>query len=415
MLLLIIIKNQEELIVRFIIFAGLKYAVFPFYQLSIFEVNLINFQTLTISDIVLLASFSVVLIIQMFYLLGIYLKLALHKKELVSADTNPVTILLTLRNEEPRIREMITTLTELPYSDYQVMVIDEFSEDDTLHILNILAETNHRIKITSLSQETRFLQKQAINIGMKGAESPLIVQITSNSKPVSNEWLAKLNELIDNNTDAVIGYTNVERKKGFRNLICRLEGFNQFMISGSWILAGKPFVFQENNILFRKSMYFENQGFKHKLNLNFANLELIFNENFRKGKVKISTNPELAIRENIEDDRGDHIKILKKGVQIRQSLNWSKKISLFIDDLSKVALIGLSTALFILHPEYWITFASLLIIYVITLLIIVKKLLTRLKERKLFVYSFVYILIKPIINWWFFWSMYLIHRRSRWN
>lgn len=377
--------------------------------------KLINFQLFTISDIVLLASFSVVFIIQMYYLLGIYLKLALHKKEVSAPAPNQVTIILTLRNEEPQIREMMAKFTELPFDDYQVMVIDEFSEDNTLRILNILSETNPKIKVTSLSQETRFLEKQAINIGMKGAQSQWIVVLKSNSGAISQEWLSGMNGLLDKNTDAVIAYTNVEKTKGFRNLICRLEGFNQFMISGSWILAGSPFVFQENNILFRKSMYFDTQGFKNKLNLNFANLELIFNENFRNGRVKITTNPDFSVRELVEDDRGDHIKLLKKGVQIRQGLSWPKKIGLFTDDLTRIALPALAAALIMLHPEYWLTFASPLAIDAIVLLIIVKKLINRLKERNIFVYSFIYILIKPIINWWLFWSMYLIHRRSRWN
>jgi hypothetical protein len=55
------------------------------------------------------------------------------------------------------------------------------------------------------------------------------------------------------------------------------------------------------------------------------------------------------------------------------------------------------------------------LIVIILFVIIVKILLTRLNEQKLFLTSFVYILIKPLINWWFVWSMYLIHRRSRWN
>ncbi|MDP2115518.1 MAG: glycosyltransferase family 2 protein [Bacteroidota bacterium] len=375
----------------------------------------INFQILTVSDIALLVLFSVTFIVQMYFLLGVYLKLVLHRKEDFNPELSPVTIILPLRNEESGIRELVTKFTALPFNDYQLIVIDEVSEDDTLHILNILAETNPRLKVTSLSQENRFQEKQSINIGLKGASSPWIVQLTANSAPVSDEWLSKLGGLHDNNTDAVIAYTNVERKKGYRNLICRLELFSQFMISGSRILTGNPFVFSENNVLFRKSMYFDNQGFKHKLNLNFANLELIFNENFRKGRIKITTNPEIAVRERIEDDRGDHIKLLKKTVQIKQNLSWGKKANLFLDDFTKISFIGVAISLIILHTEYWITFSSVLLIYFVTSLIIVKNLLTRLKERKIFVPSFFYILIKPIINCCFFWSMYLIHRRSRWN
>lgn len=379
------------------------------------EVEIIDFKTLTISDIILLALLAVVFFVQIYYLLRYYLKLARHKDVTSASNSNPTTIILPVRNEEERIRDILDKFTEQRSEDYQLLVINEYSEDNTFGILTVLAETNPRLKITSLSQETRFSEKQAINIGLKGASSPWIILVTSASGTINPEWLSRLNSLITAETDAVIAYTNVDRTKGFRNLICRLERFNQFMVSGAWTVAGKPFVFNENNILFKKSLYFDTLGFRHKLNRNFANLELIFNENLKKGRVILTTNPEMAIHEHIEDDRGDHVKLLKKGVQIRQSLSLSKRLSLFLDDFTRLLLPGLVIAILIIHPEYWITILSFPIIYFLLQSIIVKMLLNRMNERKIFLSSLAYILIKPIINWWFLWSMYLIHRRSRWN
>ncbi len=377
--------------------------------------KIINFQLLTIGFIVLMVSTSVVFLIQLYYLLGYYLKLARHKDKTPTQQPGQVTIIIPVRNEEERIREILGKFEVLNFDDFQLLIINEYSEDNTIEILNVLAETNPKLKVTSLSQETRFSGKQAINIGLKGASSPWVVLLTSFSGDINQEWLARLNNLITPETDAVIAYTNAERAKGMRNLLCRIERFYQFMVSGAWTLAGKPFVFNENNVLFKKSLYFDTPGFRHKLNRNFANLELIFNDNFKKGRVKITTDPEMAVREHIEDDRGDHIKLIKKGVQIRQSLSWGKKISLFLDDLTRILLPVLTAALIILHPDYWITFLSLPFIYLILLLVIVKILLNRLNERKIFLSSLVYILVKPLLNWWFIWSMYLIHRRSRWN
>jgi len=378
-------------------------------------VEIINYRILTITDIALLASLLVVFIIQTYYLLRYYLKLARHRDSDPTQNPNRISIILSVRNEEQNIREILDKFKAQQFEDYQILVINVHSEDNTDGILNVLAETNPRLKVTTLSQETQFSEKQIINIGLKGASSPLIVLLTSSTGEINPGWLANMNGLLGSDTDLVVAYTNIERLKGFRNLICRLERFNQFMISGAWTLAGKPFVFNENNVLFKKTMYFDTLGFRHKMNRNFANLELIFNENMKKGRVKITTNPDLAIREHIEDDRGDHIRLLKKGVQIRQSLSWTKKISLFMDDVTRILLPGLVAAVIILHPEYWITFAVVPLIYLILLAIIVKMLLKRLNERKIFLSSFVYILIKPILNWWFFWSMYIIHRRSRWN
>ena len=377
--------------------------------------EIINFRILTITDIVLLASLLVVFIMQIYFLLRYYLKLARHRDNEPIQNSNHISIILSVRNEEQNIRVILDKFKEQQFEDYQILVINVHSEDNTDGILNVLAETNPKLKVTTLSQETQFSEKQIINIGLKGASSPWIVLLTSSTGEINPAWLSNMSGLLEPDTDLVVAYTNIERLKGFRNLICRLERFNQFMISGAWTLAGKPFVFNENNVLFKKTMYFDTLGFRHKMNRNFANLELIFNENMKKGRVKITTNPDLAIREHIEDDRGDHIRLLKKGVQIRQSLSWAKKISLFMDDVTRILLPGLVASVIILHPEYWITFSVVPLIYFILLAIIVKMLLKRLNERKIFLSSFVYILIKPILNWWFFWSMYLIHRRNRWN
>ncbi len=359
--------------------------------------------------------FSAVFLIQIYYLLRYYLQLARHKDGQTNEKANKISIILSVRNEEEHIREILNNFAEQKFDDYQILVINTYSEDNTVEILNVLAETNPRLKITSLSQETRFSEKQAINIGLKGASSPWVVLLTPSSGEINPEWLNKLDGMITSETDAVIAYTNVERSKGFRNLMCRLERFNQFIISGSWTLAGQPFVFNENNILFKKSMYFDAQGFRNKLNRNFANLELIFNENFKKNRVKIATSPESAVRECIEDNRGDHVKLLKKAVQIRQSLTWTKRFSLFMDDIARILMPLLTVAIIILHPEYWITVLSIQLICSLLFAIIVKMLINRLNERKIFLSSLAYIWIKPIISWWFFWSMYIIHRRSRWN
>lgn len=377
--------------------------------------ELINFQTLTYTDIALFGSLLLLFAIQVYYLLRYYLKLATHKDVLGKEDARQISVILPLRNEEPRIREIVARFEQQHFEDYQLLVINEYSEDNTFEILNVLAETNPKLKITSLSQETRFSDKQAINIGLKGASAPWVVMISPASENISPEWLAKMNSLIGSETDAVVAYSNIERGKGFRNLICRVERFHQFVIGGSWTLVGKPFVFNENNVLFHRSLYFEGQGFRQKLNRNFANLELIFNEYFRKGRVKLAVSPEVVLREKIDDDRGDHIKLLKKGVQIRQSLSWSRKLSLFFDDFSKMSFIGLSIALPILKPEYWLTIVAIPFIYIVLFGIIVNLLIRRLNERKLFLTSALYILIKPLINWWFLGLTYIIHRRNRWN
>lgn len=376
--------------------------------------EIINFRVLDTIDLIIIAILITAFLIQLRYFF-IYLKLSLHKTKIIEGNSIPVSILMPVRNEESRIMGIVSKFDKLDSKDYQLVIINEYSEDNTLDFLNVLSETNPKLKVTSLSQETRFSDKQVINIGLKSATAQYIIVLTSLSGEINPGWLSGLIGQIDEDTDAVISYSNSIRKKGLRNLICRLERFSQFMISGSWTLAGSPFVFTQENVLFSKQLYFNTTGFRQKLNRSFANLELVFNENFKKSSVKVTTNPDLAIRENIEDDRGDHVKYIKKGIQIRQSLSFIKKTSLFIDDFSKILIPTLTSLIIVLNPEYWITFSVIFLLHILLVATTIKILLNRLNEKKIFLTSLVYAYLKPLINWWFVCSIYIIHRRNKWN
>ena len=93
--------------------------------------KIINFQILTISDLVLLSLLVITFIFQIYYLLRYYLKLV--RKKDIPSDTasNPVTIIIPVRNEENRIREILNKFEEQQFTDYQLLVINEHSEDNT--------------------------------------------------------------------------------------------------------------------------------------------------------------------------------------------------------------------------------------------------------------------------------------------
>src|SRR5665647_2295579 len=107
----------------------------------------------------LLAITILVFLVQIYYLLAYYLRLARHKDSSPNPNSNQITIIIPLRNEEERIREILDKFTEQQFDDYQLLVINEYSEDSTLEILNVLAETNPKLKVTKLSQETQFSEK----------------------------------------------------------------------------------------------------------------------------------------------------------------------------------------------------------------------------------------------------------------
>ena len=58
-----------------------------------------------------------------------------------------VSIILAARNEQRNIREALTSLLELGYPDYELIAVDDRSEDDTGRILDDMAAKYFRLKV----------------------------------------------------------------------------------------------------------------------------------------------------------------------------------------------------------------------------------------------------------------------------
>jgi glycosyltransferase involved in cell wall biosynthesis len=73
---------------------------------------------------------------------------ALREMSPVAApDHQRVSIIVAARNEERNIREALSSLLELSYPDYELIVVDDRSEDHTGQILDEMAARHNRLKV----------------------------------------------------------------------------------------------------------------------------------------------------------------------------------------------------------------------------------------------------------------------------
>src|SRR6185369_3647515 len=59
----------------------------------------------------------------------------------------PVSIIVAARNEQRNIREALQSLIVLDYPDYELIVVDDRSEDETGRILDEMAAASPRLKV----------------------------------------------------------------------------------------------------------------------------------------------------------------------------------------------------------------------------------------------------------------------------
>ncbi|SFE40068.1 glycosyltransferase [Sunxiuqinia elliptica] len=373
----------------------------------------LDFFDRTLSEWIAPGIFLGAFILELFFLLFFYFRLLFLKKTTETILEKPLTVCLCVRNEEDRIEHILQQLLTQDYGNYEVVVVDDFSEDCTIQKVGQLAKKYPRLKFTSISQETSFSEKMAINLALKAAHSEWVVFLRPDNELISPLFLKKVNDAITESS-FLLNYTNQQAGKGFRNHCCRVERFTAFLSTAAYGLVGHKAFYNDSNVVFHKELYFEQSGFRGKMNAYYANLELVFNDSGKR-KVSVLVDPETMIREERTCFPGDFSELVKKRLRINRQLGAGKRFVHFLEDLSKFLLWGAFAWLLITEPMNWLFITIPVVIVLFLQLFVVKTMTTRLNEAKIFLSSFVYMYIRPVLNWYHAGKIYILDKRNKWN
>ncbi len=374
------------------------------------------FSRLPLPELVLLTVFGVLFLWRLLYqFLFTGRVLFKRKRKADDAEHHPFSLLVTVRNEEDKLKKNLPKILAINSVDFEMVVVDDFSQDNSYLVLGLLRDRYKRLTISTLNQETRFSVKLALNIGIKATKNEWVVNVPVSTIRPTPGWLAQISEAIVPDKNMVVGYSTVAAEKGYYNRLTRIENFYSFIKSTGYILNGISLVYSEDNVAFKKEKYFEIGGFGHKMNEPYANLELLFNLFIRKKTTTVLFNKTSSIRKSEQTGRTEFFELLKKNIRIEKHLPVSKKLFLFLDEAGKLLFIPLATVIFIALPELWIPVSVLLGFKLLANLIIIKISQNRLNERKIFISSLVYELIMPYYKLFFRWHFNRRSRKNRWR
>ncbi len=377
-----------------------------------------NFQhfynQLALFELVLLILFCVLFLTRLLYLF-LFTGRVLFNNKNISTNKKPLSLILTVRNEEDNLRNNLPKILALDKIDFEMIVVDDFSQDNSYLILGLLKERYKRLTISILNQETKFSTKLAQNIAIKAANNDWVLSFPVTLSDVYIEWLDNISQKINSNKNVVIGYSTITKSKGFFNSLIRIENYFSFLKSSGYILNNMPFIYSDENVAFKKEKYFEIGGYSQNITEHYANLELVINRFICKKTTTILFNGESPIRKTEVIKRADYFELLKKNIRIEKHLSVSKRIILFLDELVKLLFLPTATVVIVLLPELWIVFASLLGLILVAYLFIIKITQNHLNERKIFIPSLVYSLFMPYFKVIYKWYFKRRSKNSRWK
>jgi cellulose synthase/poly-beta-1,6-N-acetylglucosamine synthase-like glycosyltransferase len=150
-----------------------------------------------------------VTLIQLIYYWAVYGKVAFFRqKNDFSRRDEPVSIIVCARNEYYNLSENLPYLLNQDYGEYEVVVVDHGSDDDSKYLLRDLQLEYKHLKVVSMAQDLNFFtgKKFPLSIGIKSASYDVLLLTDADCIPRSNEWLRKMAANFTFGTEIVLGY-----------------------------------------------------------------------------------------------------------------------------------------------------------------------------------------------------------------
>ncbi len=191
----------------------------------------------------------------------------------------PVSVLVCARNEVHNLRELLPLLLQQNHPQFEVVVVDDRSDDDTYDYLLELSATEKRIKPVRVDRTPHHInpKKYALTLGIKAAAYDWLLLTDADCRPVSKGWIAAMSRHMIDPAQFVLGISPYQPQPGLLNAFIRFE---TLYTAAQYVgLAGnkQPYMGVGRNLAYRKSFFMQQKGFNGFQHLNGGDDDLLVN------------------------------------------------------------------------------------------------------------------------------------------
>jgi glycosyltransferase involved in cell wall biosynthesis len=236
---------------------------------------------------------------QVAYCLFFYQRLLFFKlKNFIDFDFNkPVSVIVAAHNEIENLKILVPLLLKQNYPEFEVIIVDDRSEDDTYLYLLSEQRKDVRLKIVRIDYTPEHIshKKYALTLGIKAACYEHLLFIDADCLPVSEKWIALMLNEWQNGKEIVLGFSPYIKQKGFLNWIIRYETTFTAIQYFSYALAGLPYMGVGRNLGYTKGLFLRSKGFNKHLKIVGGDDDLFVNANATAQNTAICIHPEAHV------------------------------------------------------------------------------------------------------------------------
>lgn len=244
---------------------------------------------------VLFFAFIAIVIIQFIYYIGIFGQFSFAKNQSITPKKVPISVIVCAKNEAENIKKFFPLLISQDYAEYEIVLIDDASSDETLDLFETYEKQYPNIKLVKVQNNEAFWgnKKFALTLGIKASKYEYLVFTDADCYPVSKDWLKNITSQFTMKKTIVLGYGAYDKiKNSFLNKIIRFETLLTAVQYFSWAKIGKPYMGVGRNLAYKKEEFFNVRGFMDHMRVRSGDDDLFINQAATKTNTTIIYTPE---------------------------------------------------------------------------------------------------------------------------
>ncbi|MFC1712769.1 glycosyltransferase [Candidatus Poribacteria bacterium] len=190
-----------------------------------------------------------------------------------------VSVVVPARDEEEYLLACVESLLDQTYPKelYEVILVNDRSTDNTLHIAREFAEKDKRVKVLNTTERHKLTGKQrALDTGIRASNGDIVLNIDADCE-APPEWIEDTVREFDTDVGLVAGYTPFIRENPDQSILQKaavifqsIDLLSSYGISMGSMALGLAWTCTGNNLAFRREIYDELGGFE---SLGFTSTE----------------------------------------------------------------------------------------------------------------------------------------------
>lgn len=199
-----------------------------------------------------------------------------------------ISIVLVVDGKTSKLQQCLQQILNQDYGQsFEVIAV---LEQGDIVSEAILQENNkdNRIYTTFIPIRPMFMSKEklAVTIGVKASHYDWIVLASSEAVPASEKWLYRMAQHCSNECDMVLGYSNYDNDSPSFWRFDKLR-MNQYFMR----MALKHTAYRaiEANLMFRKKMFIDGDGYRDNLQYRNGEYDFIVNKYADNGNTEVET------------------------------------------------------------------------------------------------------------------------------